>query len=163
MALGVPYFTYFQTSFQRVWKTSFMWIQCKPSAKNRKQSKFYLIWPYLGSKETKNGLRGLYFSIVLRLVPLSLKTTFMWIQLKRFAKMEENLAFELILALFGIKKGPKIWPRSILYTHLKVPLINLWTKFMAPNLIPLKEMAKKKISILSHFESLKFYLKKIFF
>ena len=39
-------------------------------------------------------------------------------------KIDKKLAFGLILALFGAKKGPKIRPTgAIFYTHLKVPTL----------------------------------------
>ena len=47
-------------------------------------------------------------------------------------EIDEKLTFDLLLALFGFKKAPKIWPRGAilyLYTHTWKHPICLWTKF----------------------------------
>ena len=49
-----------------------------------------------------------------------LKTNFHVNPAETFSKIDEKLTFDLILALFGVEKGPKIWaPWTILYTFLE--------------------------------------------
>ena len=58
------------------------------------------------------------FYTLLKVVPLSLKYKFHVNLVEAFCKIDEKLAFGLILALLGAKKGPKICTQGPFFTHI---------------------------------------------
>ena len=61
---------------------------------------------------------------------MSLKHNFHLNPVETFCKIGEKRPFGLILAVFGAKRGPKIWPTgAIFYTHMEVYTICLLITF----------------------------------
>ena len=67
-----------------------------------------VIW---GQKRAKNMAprRPIFFTHLI-VVPVSLNEKLQVNPMEPFSQIDEKLTFGLILALFGAKKGPKIWP-----------------------------------------------------
>ena len=71
------------------------------------------------------------FYTLLKVVPLSLKDKFHVNLVEAFCKIDEKLAFGLILALFGAKKGPKICTQGPFFTPIwKYPQYACKSSFM---------------------------------
>ena len=62
----------------------------------------------------------------LKVFLVSLKHDFHFNPVETFCKIGKKMPFGLILALFGAKRGPQIWPTgAIFYTRLEVHTICL--------------------------------------
>ena len=90
---------------------------------NRRKSSFWPISTLLGLKEvTKICPLGPLFCTFLKVVPVNLENKFHVNQVETCYKITKHLAFDLILDLFGVQRGPGISPSGhILYAHQNYP------------------------------------------